>query len=299
MYDRRDGTTLYPQIFSIAVQGPRQGETLRLLPVVETNWSTWVRQHPDTGVIAGGTYGRDRYTSYPYGSYRTNDDFLLFGLNPTQGANPNPFATAYGAKDMVLGVRLEGEARAYPFDDMEPQAVINDVLGGVDIVVVWDRNSNIALPFARQVEGQSLTFDIDEDAAWPLGLRDRETGTLWSVEGVALEGPLRGQRLVQVPAHNSFWFAWVTFWQSTDVWQGQEHDGYPRRGARRSPPRVAGQAAEARAHRAATTGCAGSRDGLSCGLRGWIGGAPRSFHRPAESMNLDRPASLAGPVGLR
>ena len=26
---------------------PRQGQTLTLLPVVEPNWSTWVRLHPD------------------------------------------------------------------------------------------------------------------------------------------------------------------------------------------------------------------------------------------------------------
>ena len=219
MYDRRDNT-LYPQIFSTAVDGPRQGETLSLLPVVETNWNTWVRLHPDTRVVAGGTYSVDRYSRYPYGNYRTDDFFLLFGLNPRQSANPNPFATTHGAKDMVLGVRLDGEARAYPFDNMGRQAVINDDLGGVDIVVVWDRDSNIALPFARAVDGQSLTFDLEEHGAWPLGLRDRETGTLWNVEGVALEGPLRGQRLTQVPAHNSFWFAWVTFWQNTDVWQG-------------------------------------------------------------------------------
>ena len=220
MHDRRDGNTLYPQILSTAVDGPRQGETLTLLPVMETNWNTWVRLHPDTRVVAGGTYSLDRYTRYPYGNYRTDDFFLLFGLNPRQSDNPNSFATAHGAKDMVLGVRLDGEARAYPFDDMGRQAVINDDLGGVDIVVVWDRDSNIALPFARTVDGQSLTFDLEEDGAWPLGLRDRETGTLWNVEGVALEGPLRGQRLTQVPAHNSFWFAWVTFWQNTDVWQG-------------------------------------------------------------------------------
>ena len=190
MYDRRDGNTLYPQILSTAVDGPRRGQTLTLLPVVETTWSTWVRLHPGTRVIARGTYSLNQYTRYPYGGYRTDNTYLIFGLNPPQSSNPNSFATAHGAKDMVLGVRLAGESKAYPFQNMGNQAVINDDLGGVDIVVVWDRDSNIALPFARQIDGQSLTFDIDEEGAWPLGLRDRETGTLWNVEGLALEGEL-------------------------------------------------------------------------------------------------------------
>ena len=51
---------------------------------------------------------------------------------------------------------------AYPFQSMGRQAVINDAIGGGDIVVVWDRDSNIALPFAREVAGQSLTCDIDK-----------------------------------------------------------------------------------------------------------------------------------------
>ncbi len=54
----------------------------------------------------------------------------------------------------MLGVRLNGEPRAYLFEKMGERAVINDHLGGVDTLVVWDR----ALPYSREVDGQSLTF---------------------------------------------------------------------------------------------------------------------------------------------
>jgi hypothetical protein len=40
------------------------------------------------------------------------------------------------------------------------------------------------------------------------------------VRGLAVEGELAGQQLRQIQAHNSMWFAWVTFWQNTDVWIG-------------------------------------------------------------------------------
>jgi len=219
MYDRRDGTTLYPQIAHKAVRGPRKGETLTLLPVVETTWATWKQLHPDTKVIATGTYRLSQYTSYPYGDYRTNNRFFLFALTTPVEANPNPYSTAFGTKDRVLGVRLDGEAKAYPLEAMGERAVINDQVGGVDIVVVWDRDRYLAIPYAREVEGQSLSFEVEPDVGFPLSLRDLETGTLWDVNGVGVEGPLAGERLTQVPAHNSMWFAWVTFWQNTDVWQ--------------------------------------------------------------------------------
>ena len=35
--------------------------------------------------------------------------------------------------------------------------------------------------------------------------------------GTAEDGPNAGQQLVQVPAHNAFWFAWSTFWQNTGI----------------------------------------------------------------------------------
>ena len=222
MYDRRDGRTLYPQIFSTAVEGPRQGENLTLLPVVETTWETWLRLYPDTRVVSGDTGISRDYTLYPYGDYRLDHQFLIFGLQPSLRQNPNDFARFYEVKDLVLGVRLNGDPKAYPFAAMGQRQAIHDQVGGVDILVVWDRAAQLAIPFARQVDGQVLNFDIDSEQGFPFSLVDRETGSRWTSTGRAVDGPLAGQQLVQVPAHNSFWFAWVTFWQDTDLWFGDE-----------------------------------------------------------------------------
>ena len=65
-----------------------------------------------------------------------------------------------------------------------------------------------------------LSFERIESDVFPFfALRDRETGTHWTLQGQAVEGELVGEHLVQIPAHSSMWFAWVTFWQNTDVWQ--------------------------------------------------------------------------------
>ncbi len=108
---------------------------------------------------------------------------------------------------------------SYPFSAMGDQAVINDAVGGVEILVVRDREYDLAIPYSREVDGQILSFDIEPNAGEPFGLRDRETGTVWTIDGRGVDGPLADKKLRQVPAHNSMWFAWVTFWQNTDVWQ--------------------------------------------------------------------------------
>jgi hypothetical protein len=206
MYDRRDGTTLYPQMTFTGVQGSRQGDALSLLPVVETTWATWRRLHPDTQVVAEGTYSAGQYGSYPYGNYRSNDGLFLFPLTPS-------LTSFDGAKEMVLGVRLDGEAKAYPFGKMGTQTIINDQVGGVDIVVLWDRESSLVIPYARQVGDQVLSFEIAADDGFPFLLKDRETKSLWNVNGLALEGPLAGYQRTTACISPGF-----TFWQDTAVW---------------------------------------------------------------------------------
>ncbi len=47
---------------------------------------------------------------------------------------------------------------------------------------------------------------------------DEQTGSSWNVRGEAFDGPLKGQRLRQIPAFNAFWFAWSVFYDGSEVW---------------------------------------------------------------------------------
>ena len=219
MYDRRDGRSLYPQMTFTGVRGPRKGEDLRLLPLTETTWGTWKALYPETRVVAVGAEDPAPYLRYPYGEYRTDDGLLLFPLEIPLADNPNAWATAYPAKSGMLGLRFAGESKAYPFAALGERAAVNDRVGGVEVAVLWDRGARIAVPLVRRVGGRVLEFDVDSGAGFPFGLRDRQTGTRWNFKGEAVEGPLAGERLLQAPGHSAFWFAWLTFWPQTGVWE--------------------------------------------------------------------------------
>ena len=51
------------------------------------------------------------------------------------------FTGARGAKlsddDLILGVEINGEAKAYPISVMRFREIVNDELGGVPILVTW------------------------------------------------------------------------------------------------------------------------------------------------------------------
>lgn len=232
LYDRRDDRSLYPQMTYVALIGDYRDESLQLLPVVETTWALWKRMHPDTMVPRIGS-GLGRYSDrirtnyggierflessggYPYDTYRTDDQVYF----PVTTASPD--LSVYRAKDVVLGICLDGSARAYPLRDLPDAAVVNDRVGSVDVVLLFDEDTQTAIPYERRVAGRLLSFyAAPADDGLPLAFADRETGSRWNLLGLAIAGPLQGQQLAQVPAYNSMWFAWNAFWPDSEIWDG-------------------------------------------------------------------------------
>ena len=142
------------------------------------------------------------------------------------------------AKEMVLGLRVAGETKAYPFTRMPNKAVINDRVGDRAVLVLYHLATATAIPYSRVVDGQLLTFHILSHAddlrlssglrraqssrrSLPLAFADVETGSEWNMLGEALAGPLKGAQLEQIPAYNSMWFGWSAYWPETRLWNGE------------------------------------------------------------------------------
>ena len=229
MYDRRDGETLYPQMIYTAINGDRAGDRLELMPVVETTWVLWQRMYPSTTVVQATTgweyynsrpaYNENQYTFYPYGSYRTSHTFLLFPPTTNGGAFDNRFET----KDLVLGLCRGDQTKAFPFALMPDGAVINNLIGGDPVVVLFDYASRTALAYFSQLDETPLSFyGVESEGPLPVEFMDAKTGSRWNMLGEAVAGPLAGRRLAQVPAYNAMWFAWTAYWPDTEVWQPGE-----------------------------------------------------------------------------
>jgi len=228
LYDRRHEKTLYPQMIYVGISGAHKGQRLQLWPVVETTWGLWRTLHPHTTVVQAATgldrypdymralYSLDSYGHYPYGNYRSDHRMIIFPLTTAQPSDLLP------AKEMVLGLRVAGESRAYPFSRMPTKAVINDRVGDRDVLVLYDAETTTAIPYSRVVRGQVLTFRIlSHSGDLLLAFADVETGSEWNMRGEALAGPRKGAQLEQIPAYNSMWFGWSAYWPQTRLWNGE------------------------------------------------------------------------------
>jgi hypothetical protein len=74
--------------------------------------------------------------------------------------------------------------------------------------------SYAAVAYSRVVDGRVLTFE-----AGPQGAVDAETGSLWTAEGRAVDGPLAGKALQFVNSHVAEWFIWAAHYPEMDIYE--------------------------------------------------------------------------------
>ena len=109
--------------------------------------------------------------------------------------------------DPVVGLTINGDARAYPLRILTWHEIVNDVVGGVPVAVTYCPLCNSAPVFESTVDGQVLEFGTTgklKDSN--LIMYDRTTETWWQqFTGEAIVGELTGARLELVPARLQSW----------------------------------------------------------------------------------------------
>lgn len=237
MYDRVTGT-FWSQIEGRPIVGPLVGRfgELRRIPANLTRWADWKEAHPEGKVLArprtdwamGGEPPRDTageaepfprdYETDPYQFYVRDED--------------NTFGTPFDderlrAKAKVLAVTLGDQAKAYHKRAVERAGLLNDSVGGVPVLVLWDPEIGDVILFKRAVEGRADPLEF----RWKNGeLLDEETGSSWGFDGKARSGAAaqRGMELERLTGMTTFWFAWVAFHPETALYAGspsQEESG--------------------------------------------------------------------------
>jgi hypothetical protein len=124
------------------------------------------------------------------------------------------------ANDKVIGVVLEGRARAYPIKILNWHEVVDDSIEGVPLAVTFCPLVQDAAVYRRAAgDGQTLVFGVSGKLYQSnLVLYDANTQSLWSqLDGRALAGPLAGQKLSAIPSTVTTWEAWRKKHPATDV----------------------------------------------------------------------------------
>jgi len=123
-------------------------------------------------------------------------------------------------KELSLGILEGAGVKAYPYGALGERSTVNDQVGGRPVVVVFDAEAQMALAFDRRSGGETLTFEVAETTGFPFHIRDIETGSRWTLDGLAIDGPLAGSTIQQVATYSAMWFAWAAFHRDTALYTG-------------------------------------------------------------------------------
>ena len=158
----------------------------------------------DTGMVPAGGYD---FFEHPYDFHWLSGDYWF----------PLDFDDdRLNRLEAVYGVLTPGEVRAYTI--RKTNYVANEQIGGEDIVVWNDAGLGGTAAFQAILEGVKLTFEFLGRESHQLPLyRDEETGSIWTFDGIAVEGPLKGKRLPRATGMRSFWFAWAALYPETSL----------------------------------------------------------------------------------
>jgi len=209
MYDHQTDS-LWSQVLAQAIKGAYNRESLDVLGATQTSWLAWKTEHPDTLVLSASQMGKqaDEVVD-PYVGYYTSGAAGLGGQAERDERLPT--------QALVVGIKIGREERAYTFADLRKLALINDELGGIPILLVYNPKLNSVAAYARLLDEQRLTFEISQEGR---SFVDSDTASIWNIElGEAISGPLAGEGLSRLTAPIVFWFAWSDIYPDTDIYE--------------------------------------------------------------------------------
>ena len=205
MVDRETGS-VWTHLDGKAIRGPLQGARMTMVPSPQMTWGEWKESHPGTMVLSPDTPFRSRYR--PVRIARFNQREATFGDD------------RLAANALVVGAEVNGEYKGYPVEVLnEAAGVVNDLMDGLPIVVIYDEYAQTGLAFSRQADGRVLEFYNASERGFEL--RDRQTGSTWDHQGRAISGPLAGTSLRFVPSFISEWYGWSGYHPETLLFTAQ------------------------------------------------------------------------------
>ena len=199
--------SLWTGFSGAAIEGPMKGRSMDRLPLLQCTWKEWLQMHPDTLVPDGVGESRDGH-----GEGRAPGSPFI---GPDMGDLLANLDTRLPHYELVLGVLSGGESRCYPLAELgENGGVVNDTLGGNQIVTLGRPGTWMASAYSRVVGGRVLNFAARENS-----IVDNETGSQWEISGRCCAGSLAGTQLQYVNSGVEEFFLWAAFHPETGIFR--------------------------------------------------------------------------------
>jgi hypothetical protein len=190
-------SSIWQQSTGEAIFGPLKGQQLQLVRSNELSFALWRSEQPQGQVLKPDPAYVAEYDPKDWEKHvektRTVVDTSKSRVGPHQ---------------LMLGVTVAGQNKAYPVDAILAAKVIQDQVGGLPVLIVVGPDATSIRVFEVRVAGEATELTFVRGSADKL-IADAGTGSTWNFHGCAVDGKLAGQCLKEIDAHKDYWFDWM------------------------------------------------------------------------------------------
>jgi hypothetical protein len=176
-----------------AIAGPSKGKALPEIPSRQVTLAEWLRQHPGSLIMQPDSVLATHYSK----------DFD-FETGKSRKSLTGTDTVSWHDKAWVVGITVNGESKAYDWNRLRREGVVNDVLGGKPIVVALASDRASFCAFVRP--SLATRFVVRRDSL----VAGRAT---YAFSGQGPAGALEPLR-----ASQEFWHSWKTFQPATTTY---------------------------------------------------------------------------------
>jgi hypothetical protein len=219
MRDRETGSW-WQQVTGRAIAGELAGSALELMPNDELTFALWKAETPQGLLLApvpGHEKDYDKEWEKEVAKYPVPLTF------PGQGLKD---------RDVILGVEIGGQARAFPLAKVRGETPVQDKIAGVPVVLVTGPDGESVRVFRSQLNGLDIELYRDaqkngssngssnekSEARSPEWRLLDSQGSTWNFAGCATSGPALGQCLKKINFLKDYWFDWKNYNPRTTVY---------------------------------------------------------------------------------
>lgn len=181
-----------------------------ILPMWRTKNST--KWFAPLGVIlvAGVTYAFN---------FRMSADHMF--LQPTVVTMATADKNKVAQDRLVVGIELNGDARAYPLQFIGYHHQVRDTVGGQPVLVSYCTVCRTGRIFIPAVHGEPESFRLVGMDHFNAMFEDESTGSWWrQANGEAIAGTLKGTMLPELPTRQVTLKQWLALYPNSRIMQG-------------------------------------------------------------------------------
>jgi hypothetical protein len=188
MFEDRTTRSWWRQANGVAIAGSRKGKQLSEIPSIQVRLGKWLELYPKSRIMQPDP---EQHYSETYAYESGTSRSMLTGTD----------TGSWNEKSWVVGIELNGESKAYDWNRLKRDRVINDIIGGTPIVIALAKDTASFFAFQRP------------DSATRYAARGDSLVT--KSAAFAIDGKGSKASLAPIKASQEFWHSWREFHPAT------------------------------------------------------------------------------------